>query len=155
MKKILSIFLFAALLFALPTIGHAQDWHATVPYQCGFEDHTENGAWVLLNGDSTVANKWYIDTAVAHCTEQSYSTSCGKSLYISDMEGYTYNYDNSIASRVIAYRDFALAQGTYVVSFDWNGVGEQDCDMLIAALVPANDTTPLFGSAQLPQGVSA
>ena len=155
MKKILSIFLFAALLFALPTIGHAQDWHATVPYQCGFEDHTENGAWVLLNGDSTVANKWYIDTAIAHCTEQSSSTSCGKSLYISDMEGYTYNYDNSIASRVIAYRDFALAQGTYVVSFDWNGVGEQDCDMLIAALVPANDTTPLFGSAQLPHGVSA
>ena len=155
MRKILSNILFAALLSALPAIGHAQDWHATVPYQCGFEDHTENGAWVLLNGDSTVANKWYIDTAVAHCTAQGASTSCGKSLYISDMEGATYNYDNSIASCVIAYRDFAFAQGTYVVSFDWNGVGEQDYDMLIAALVPANDTTPLFGSAQLPQGISA
>lgn len=155
MKKILSTILFLALLYVLPSISYAQDWHATVPYQCGFEDHIENSAWILLNGDSTVANKWYIDTAVAHCTVQNASASCGKSLYISDMEGFTYNYDNSIASRVIAYRDFAFAQGTYIVSFDWNGVGEQNCDMLIAALVPANDTTVLLGSSELPQGVSA
>ena len=155
MKKILSTVLFAAMLFALPTIGHTQDWRATVPYHCGFDDPVENGAWILLNGDSTVANKWYIDSAVAHCAAGVASSSCGKSLYISDMEGVTYNYDNSIASRVIAYRDFAFAQGTYVVSFDWNGVGEQNCDMLIAALVPSSDTTVLIGSSELPRGVSA
>ena len=57
MKKILSTVLFAAMLFALPTIGHTQDWRATVPYHCGFDDPIENGAWILLNGDSTVANK--------------------------------------------------------------------------------------------------
>ncbi len=155
MKKILSTVLFAALLFALPMIARAQDWHATVPYQCGFEEPVENAAWILLNGDSTIVNKWYIDTAVAHCAAQDVSASCGKSLYISDMEGYNYNYDNSIASRVIAYRDFAFAQGTYIVSFDWNGVGEPNYDMLIAALVPASDTTLLLGSSELPQGVSA
>lgn len=126
-----------------------------MPYHCGFDDPVENGAWILLNGDSTVANKWYIDSAVAHCAAGVASSSCGKSLYISDMEGLTYNYDNSIASRVIAYRDFAFAQGTYVVSFDWNGVGEQNCDMLISALVPSSDTTVLIGSSELPRGVSA
>ena len=45
------------MLFAVPSIGHAQDWRATVPYNCGFDDPVENGAWILLNGDSTVANK--------------------------------------------------------------------------------------------------
>ena len=155
MRKNLSNILFFALMYVLPSLGHAQDWRATVPYQCGFEDYVENAAWILLNGDSTVVNKWYIDTAVAHSAAQNASASCGKSLYISDMGGYTYNYDNSIASRVIAYRDFAFAQGTYIISFDWNGVGEQDCDMLIAALVPDNDTTVLLGSPELPQGVSA
>lgn len=155
MRNFLSTVLFAAILFALPTAGHTQDWRATVPYHYGFDDPVENGAWILLNGDSTVANKWYIDSAVAHCAAGGASSSCGKSLYISDMEGVTYNYDNSIASRVIAYRDFAFAEGTYVVSFHWNGVGEQNCDMLIAALVPSRDTTLLIGSSQLPRGVSA
>ena len=155
MKKILSFVLLAALLTALPFTGRTQDWRASAPYHCGFDDPVENAAWILLNGDSTIANKWYIDTVVANCTSQEGSMSCGKSLYISDMEGYSYSYDNSIASRVIAYRDFALAQGTYIVSFDWNGVGEANCDMLIAALVPADDTTLLIGSSELPRGVSA
>ena len=145
----------AVIMFVLPTKSKAQDWRATTPYLCGFEDQQENAAWVLLNGDSTVANKWYIDTAVASCGGQGGSASCGKSLYVSDMGGISYGYDNSIASRVIAYREFAFGEGSYVVSFDWRGVGEGDCDMLIAALVPEGDSTLLLGGAELPRGVSA
>ena len=137
------------VLLIAPIRAMAQDWHASAPYQCNFGNTVENGAWVLLNGDSTVANKWYIDTAVGSHSGD------GKALYISNMEGTTYSYDNSIASSVIAYRDFSLSQGLYTVAFGWNGVGEQNYDVLIAALVPEGDSTTLIGSTELPRGVSS
>ena len=51
-----------AMLMLLPFFSNAQDWRATVPYQCDFENVTENAAWILLNGDSTIVNQWYIST---------------------------------------------------------------------------------------------
>ena len=50
MKKILSFVLLAALLTALPFTGRTQDWRASAPYHCGFDDPVENAAWILLNG---------------------------------------------------------------------------------------------------------
>lgn len=129
-------------------IANAQDWRATVPYFCDFEDHVENGAWMLMNGDSAVVNKWYIDSAAG-------SANGGyKSLYISDSSGSIYRYDNSAPSCVIAYREFTLAEGSHIVSYEWKGIGEQGFDVLIAALVPEWDTTLLLGGTTLPAGVS-
>ena len=149
MKKHLFPLLFAFLYVALPVLSEAQDWRATAPYNCDFENNTENAAWVLLNGDSSVVNKWYIDTVAG-------SISGGtKSLYISDIEGSTYNYDPDAPASVIAYRDFTLSQGPHIISFDWNGVGERFYDYLLVALVPADDTTTLLGGVSLPMGVSS
>ena len=148
-KKLSLHFLLLLATLLSPLSGASQDWYATVPYNYGFEDYTENGAWILLNGDSSVVNKWYIDSATNNTAGGS------KALYISNTEGVTYNYDNSMSSAVIAYRDFVINSGTYLFTFDWNGVGEGRYDALIAALVPANDSTSLVGSTFLPNGVSS
>ena len=60
----------------MPFLSFSQDWHATVPYQCNFEDPIENGAWILLNVD-TLPNHWVIDTGANHTTKGT------KALYIS------------------------------------------------------------------------
>lgn len=136
------------MLVMLPFLSHSQDWRATVPYQCDFENQTENAAWMLLNGDSTIVNRWYIDVAMN-------STIGGaKSLYVSADSGATCGYTDSMAAAVIAYRDFSLSEGLYTASFDWTCMGEQNYDILFAALVPADDTL-LQAGAELPGGLSS
>jgi hypothetical protein len=47
-KKIVKLlFTVSMLFFVLPL--QAQDWRATTPYQCAFDDATENAIWILIN----------------------------------------------------------------------------------------------------------
>ncbi|MBQ6236869.1 MAG: fibronectin type III domain-containing protein [Bacteroidales bacterium] len=137
-----------ALLMLLPFFSEAQDWRATVPYQCNFENETENAAWILLNGDSTIVNKWYIGTLMNNTQGGT------KGLYISSDTGAHCTYADSMASTVIAYRDFSLSAGFYTISYDWQTMGEQGYDMLYVALVPADDTT-LRAGTMLPGDLSS
>lgn len=79
--------LLAIFCVALHNNAYAQDWRATAPYSCSFDDTVENAAWVLLNGDSTILNKWVIDSAVDNTNAASAVPGSSKSLYISDSEG--------------------------------------------------------------------
>lgn len=140
--------LVVAMLLCLPLMASAQDWRATAPYQCSFEDPVENAAWMLLNGDSSIVNKWYIDSAMNNTVPGAMS------LYVSADTGATCGYADSVASTVIAYRDFTLDAGLYTFSFDWLCVGEQNYDILFAALVPADDTL-LVAGADMPVSLSS
>lgn len=140
--------LVVAMLLWLPLLASAQDWRATTPYQCSFEEPVENAAWMLLNGDSSIVNKWYIDSAMNNTVPGAMS------LYVSADTGATCGYADSVASTVIAYRDFTLDAGLYTFSFDWLCMGEQNYDILFAALVPADDTL-LVAGVDMPVGLSS
>lgn len=141
--------LVAILLFNFS--ASAQGWYATAPYSTSFEDATDNGAWILLNGsstDSTSFNIWTLGQATNNTTGGS------SSLYISDSIGGDYFYNDTITSTAIAYRNLTLDAGLYSIAFDWFANGEADYDYLLAALVPESDTTVLAGGLYLPDGVS-
>ncbi len=123
----------------------AQDWRATVPYHYGFEDATENAAWMLLNVDS-LPNQWFIGSATNNGGTQS--------LYITNDTGLNNNYVDTSAVSVIAYRDFTLEAGFYSIGFDWRSVGERYYDILISVLVPESADSLLRSGVSLPNGVS-
>ena len=72
--------------------------------------------WMLNNGTQT--NKWTVGTATFN--------SPGKSLYISNDNGVTNNYDTGAQSTVHAYRDIMIPATANLVdiSFDWKNIGE-------------------------------
>ena len=113
----------------------------TIPYQCDFEDSTENANWTLVNG-STV-NRWVIGTAVNH-TPNGHTA-----LYISQDNGASNTYNNTSASCVWAYRDFDLSNyGEYLLSFDWRGYGESSFDYINVYI--GNPVVPTPGAALTP-----
>ena len=145
-----TMMLFAAVLL-FNFSASAQGWYATAPYSTSFEDATDNGAWILLNGssnDSTNFNIWTLGQGANNTTGGT------NSLYISDSIGGDYFYNNSNASTAIAYRNLTLDAGLYSIAFDWSANGELNYDYLLAALVPESDTTVLAGGLYLPDGVS-
>ena len=87
---------------------------ATLPYDCDFEDDTENANWVLDNGNQT--NKWYIGTTANNGGENG--------LYISNDGGISNTYSGR-ETRVYAYRDILVPDGTtdLLLSFDWKAKG--------------------------------
>ncbi|MBQ2575599.1 MAG: hypothetical protein II575_15420, partial [Bacteroidales bacterium] len=87
---------------------------ATLPYDCDFEDDTENANWVLDNGNQT--NKWYIGTTANNGGENG--------LYISNDGGISNTYSGT-ETRVYAYRDILVPDGTtdLLLSFDWKAKG--------------------------------
>ena len=117
---------------------------ARVPYTCNFEDATERNAWTLVNGTET--NKWY-----AGVLED------GNRLYVSNDGGQNNNYEQTSASAVWAYRDFAVdAPSELVLTFDWRCVGESmygaNYDFL---KIYFGDVVPVqAGSADMPNGVT-
>lgn len=90
---------------------------AQLPYSCDFEDSTENANWRLI-GHNT--NKWVLGTAVNN-TPNGHT-----SLYVSNNNGASNNYTNTITSTSWAYRDIDLdsTYAEYELSFDFRGVGE-------------------------------
>ncbi|MDD4848852.1 MAG: choice-of-anchor J domain-containing protein, partial [Bacteroidales bacterium] len=99
---------------------------AAIPYDCDFENETENLCWKLENGTQT--NRWCIGTAGGN----GYT---GKGLFISD-DGFYNNYSISSESYVYAYRTIADMSGSMRVSFNWRANGEYDWDFLRVFLVP-------------------
>ena len=110
---------------------------AAIPYFCDFEDTTQSNEWTLLNG--SCSNQWVIDTAVNNTANGAYS------LYISNDNGASNNYDNSSSSLVWAYRDFNFTgYGEYILSFDWLGYGESGYDYIRVLI--GSPATPTVGS---------
>ncbi len=116
------------------TISLAQLDVASVPFECDFENASENGNWVFENEGQT--NQWHIGTAA--------NNGGANGLYISDNNGVSYNYNTSNESYVYAYRQINFADaGHYDISFDWKARGESGCyDAMYAALVPQGTTCP-------------
>ncbi|MBP1673700.1 MAG: hypothetical protein H6Q25_1515, partial [Bacteroidetes bacterium] len=103
-----------------------------VPYTCNFEDTTQNATWTLSNG--TQPNIWYIGAPGAN-------GGAGNGLYISNDNGATASYNNTVASTVMAstYIQFNNAN-EFAFSFDWANYGESGYDFVIAYLVPLSYT---------------
>ncbi|MBQ1652788.1 MAG: MucBP domain-containing protein, partial [Bacteroidales bacterium] len=116
------------------TISLAQLDVAGIPFECDFEDVSENGNWVFENDGQT--NQWHIGAAA--------NNGGANGLYISDNNGVSYNYNTSSASYVYAFRQINFAEaGHYDISFDWKARGESGCyDAMYAALVPQGTTCP-------------
>ncbi|MBQ0152297.1 MAG: fibronectin type III domain-containing protein [Chryseobacterium sp.] len=97
---------------------------ATIPYIQNFSvknDFTlENGAQV---------NKWYYGNVVGNT---------GYSLYISDDNGLTNNYDITTLSTTHAFRDIIIPVNATVatLAFDWRAAGQTTLDYLRVWLVP-------------------
>jgi hypothetical protein len=110
----------------------AGDPISTFPYSCGFEYDADNDVdqasdWVLENG--TQANPWFVGTAV--------NNGGTKSLYISNTNGTTNNYNTGTTSYTFAYATFSFDAGEYAYSYDWRANGESSFDFIRAAVVPA------------------
>ena len=113
---------------------------ATLPYACNFEDPIENANWTLLNGNET--NKWYIDTAVNNTANGSHS------LYISNNNGVSNNYNGNASSVVWAYRDIQFTDANeFVLSFDWKCDGESTYDYMKVYIGPHTTVTPGYNTA--------
>jgi hypothetical protein len=100
---------------------------AILPYTEDFEGAV---SWTIINGEQT--NKWHVGTAVANGGTHS--------LYVSNDNGLTNSYTNTVTSVVYAYRDIVVDSGTSIlsVSFDGRRDSESCCDYTRVWLVPTN-----------------
>ncbi|WP_413511027.1 fibronectin type III domain-containing protein [Myroides odoratus] len=100
---------------------------AEMPYEEGFEGDNN---WSVI---SNSVNKWVVGTAV--------NNGGTRALYVSDNNGVTNTYNNSISTVTHAYRDIAVPNvrgvSETILSFDWRGMGEACCDYIRVWLVPA------------------
>jgi gliding motility-associated-like protein len=96
-------------------------------YSENFEGFT---GWSLSNGTQT--NKWVIGTAV--------SNGGANSLYVSNDNGVTNTFTNTVTSTVHAYRDIEIPAGANEVSlsFDWRSGGESTWDYIRVWSVPTS-----------------
>ncbi len=116
----------------------------SMPFNCTFEDNDINALWILENGTNT--NKWYIGSAI--------NNGGSHSLYISDDNGATNDYTNTISALDYAYVDCMISQpGDYAYSYDWRCNGESSFDYIRVALVPASEN--LTAATSTPSGFSS
>ncbi len=108
---------------------------ATLPYFINFESGTEQ--WTVLNGSAT--NQWHYGTATAY--------SGTHSMYISDDNGATNNYDVASSSVVHIYRDVTIPVTTNPkrLDFSWKGQGESSYDYLKVYMIPTSQV-PVSGT---------
>lgn len=87
-----------------------------LPYQCDFEDSSENASWTIVN--SSYTNRWYIGDAV--------NNGGNNALYVSNDNGVSNAYTVNAQSSVWAYRDFYFAPeyDDYQITFDIRCFGE-------------------------------
>ena len=114
--------------FTLPQVA------TNLNFSDGFETVT---GWTLANISSTnVAqpNKWALGTAVANGGTHS--------IYISDTDGATNNYNITGTSVVHAYKDFNIPAGAIQgeLKFDWRSIGENANDYFRVWMVPTTFT---------------
>jgi len=115
---------------------------ATLPYECGFEDASENTSWsfVCLSGP----NEWMIGDGV-HLSGDS-------ALYVTD-DSATNHYSNGSVSQIWAYRDIYFPPGNdeYDLSFDFKGKGSSSHYAKVFLGTPATpfETFTPEGSEQL------
>ena len=94
-----------------------QPTYATLPYECGFENATENASWSFAHYGGP--NDWMIGAGAAFSGDSA--------LYVSNDHA-TNHYSNSSASQIWAYRDFYFTPGNdeYELSFDFKGKGKAE-----------------------------
>ena len=100
--------------------------------------------WVLVNGAQT--NKWFVGTAV--------NNGGTKSLYISDNNGASNQYDITGPSITHAYTDISIPVNTTDVefSFDWRSIGVAWQDVARVWIVPTS-FIPTPGTQIFPGGM--
>lgn len=108
-----------------------------------FSDDFEGSSceWNLINGTQT--NQWAWGTA---------TNNGSKALYISNNDGGSNAYTNSLYSIVYATRHIAFGTGEYTIAYDWKAYGESNYDYLRAWLAPENTE---LTAGQLPNGIGA
>ncbi len=138
-KGIVKIFVTLAVLGFYTGKANAQGVGgiSTVPYYCDFENAVERSQWIFRNGNQP--NKWYIDTATNNGGRYS--------MYISQDGGLKNEYNNSAASYVWAYRQIAIQQGLYNISYDWRAQGYSSAHYMRAYLVLQSQFTGAAGSS--------
>lgn len=97
---------------------------ATIPY---VQDFTTNNDFTLFNANQV--NKWAYGNATGNTAS---------SLYISDDNGISNNYNIIATSTSHAYRDITIPAGATIGSlfFDWKGQGDSSLDYLRVWLAP-------------------
>jgi len=98
------------------------------PYSTGFEGDACD--WYFINGTQT--NKWVWGSATQN--------GGSKSLYVSNDDGTSNQYNISSESVSYAIKPFHLNAGYHAVSFDWKNNGDKNGDYLRVALAPASTT---------------
>ena len=110
---------------------------ATLPYNCDFENSSENQSWGMING--TQVNKWYIGDATQNPAINN-TIGGSNALYVSNNNGADWAYSAS-NSWVYAYRDFEVPAGVteLKLDFDWiaNG-GAPTSEFLRVYWMPTN-----------------
>ncbi len=104
-------------------------YFSTLPYECDFEDETENANWTLWN--VLERNKWFIGSAA--------NNGGNKGLYISADNGITNTYNTNFSSIVYAYRMFNVeVAGDYIIKYDARVRGERGFDYARVFAVPVS-----------------
>jgi hypothetical protein len=105
---------------------------APMPYSQNFDGAPSN--YTLNN--ATQPNKWVVGGATFN--------SPTNSLYVSNDNGVTNNYDINAVSTVQAYRDIqmpaSIPTNQVLLQFDWKALGESCCDYLRVYVVPVTFT---------------
>lgn len=135
------ILLLAAAVFCICRM-QAQTVVDSVPYNCDFENVTEQAYWRFCNDDT---NRWFIGNAT--------SNGGTNALYISDSNGAT-NTMSATATFSYAIRTIYMTAGLYDVSYDWkaNGYSSSANAYMRVFLIPANVA---FTGGSLYAGLSA
>ena len=92
-------------------------------------------------GTFTATNSWEIGSAL--------SNGGTSSVYISEDEGTSSSYDNTIPTVAHAYKEFTVpaeSTGTITLNFDWKCLGETTYDFVRVFVAPTGTVTPTGGS---------
>ena len=112
---------------------------ATLPYACDFEDSEESSNWIITGSGP---NQWVVGSAVNNTPDGD------NALYVSNDNGVSNTYADSITSYSWAYRDFNFGEyAEYKLTFSFRGVGEGNYDNMMIYLgsigvVPTSNSAP-------------
>ena len=136
MQKVLQKLLLIVAMMLVPWVTQAQGFN----YSCGFDNDSDTAGWTFVNGSQS--NTWVIGTAT--------NNGGTKSLYVSNDNGTSNNYDASSATFAYACLNLHFDEaGSYVVSYDWKCQGESNYDYVRVFLAPASQS---LNAGQDPSG---
>jgi len=139
-------FLFLTLLCLIATGLYAQNVLLSEDWENGVN------SWTILNGFG-VQNQWHVGSAT--------SNGGSNSIYISNTNGTTWDYNRSSYANVYFYKEVVFPAGitSIQVSFDIHSYAESSWDYAQVYLQPATATAPVANSSdtnpapQVPSGV--